>query len=46
MVPVVTGTVTVVIERPAAVDDPDVSQSGNAMAAATITTAAPMIGHR
>ena len=34
MVPVVTGTVTVVTERPAAVDEPDVSQRGSATAAA------------
>src|SRR5580704_921973 len=46
MLPVVTGTVTVVIVSPLAVGEPDVNQSGSAMAAATTTTAPAPMGHR
>src|ERR1700722_14844796 len=46
MVPVVTGTVTVVIVSPLAVGESDVSQSGSAIAAAMMTTAAGAMAHR
>ncbi len=46
IVPVVTGTVTVVTERPPGVDEPDVSQRGSATAAATRTTTAATMGQR
>src|ERR1700722_1304374 len=46
MVPVVTGTVTVVIVSPLAVGESDVSQSGSAIAAAMMTTAAVPMAHR
>jgi hypothetical protein len=37
---------TVVTERPAAGEEPEVSQRGSAMAAAMTTTAAPVRGQR
>jgi hypothetical protein len=46
IVPVVTDTVTVVTERPVGVEEPDVSQRGSAIAAATTTTATATMGQR
>ena len=46
MVPVVTGTVTVVTESPTGVEELEVSQRVSPTAAAMTMTAAPTIGHR
>ena len=46
MFPVVAVIVTVVTESPTGVDDPDVNQSVNPIAAAIKTTTTPMIGQR